>query len=131
MLREDVREELLKAALERRTVTYGFLMLKFGFTRGGESGQSVVSALSEIDRDEERHGGPGFAALVVRKDTGFPGGGFFSWKDIPADIRRNESDSQSPKLSEKEKAYVRARQEEIWTHYQKHNSDRIRQRSLA
>lgn len=130
MLREDVRQELLRAALERRTVTYGLLMLKFGFTRGGGGERSVVAALSEIDRDEARKGGPGFAALVVRKDTGFPGGGFFCWKDVPPEIRRSDAGSQNPRLSEKEKEYVRGQQEAIWNHYRRLRPDGPRQESL-
>jgi hypothetical protein len=121
MARDDVRRELLEAALARRTVTYGALMAKFGFTRGGTSGESVVAALDEIDRDEHLRGGPGFAAIVVRKDTGYPGGGFFCWKDTPAHVRRPQDQSQNPKLSQLEKDYIRERQEEIWRYYGAHN----------
>ncbi|HXW36495.1 MAG TPA: hypothetical protein VEJ36_01130 [Nitrososphaerales archaeon] len=130
MSREEVRKELLKAALERRKVTYGYLMNKFGFTRGGRAEESVVSILGEIDRDEERKGGPGFAAIVVRKDTGFPGGGFFCWKDVPEGIRRPNEKSQNPKLSQDEKDYVMSQQERIWRYYQGGNRSVERQQRL-
>ena len=118
---EGVRRELIAAALARRTVTYGQLMSKFGLGRG-DSGPSVVGALSEIDKREYMEGAPGFAAIVVRKDTGYPGGGFFCWEDLPLELRRPREKCQDPRLSEDEKAYVRAQQEKIWAYYQAHAS---------
>ena len=111
-----MRGELLTAALERRTVTYGQLMARFGLTRG-DSGKTVVGVLSEIDRHEHDVGARGFAAIVVRKDTGYPGGGFFCWDDVPSELRRPQEKCQDPKLSHAEKAYVREQQEKIWEYY--------------
>jgi hypothetical protein len=113
---EEMRRELLKAAQERKTVTYGQLMAQFGLSRG-ESGKTVVGMLSEIDREEYRTGAPGFAAIVVRKDTGYPGGGFFCWDDLPPELRRPPDKCQDPKLSPAEKAYIGDQQERIWRHY--------------
>ena len=73
--------------------------------------------LGEIDREEYRAGAPGFAAIVVRKDTGYPGGGFFCWDDLPPELRRPPERCQDPKLSPTEKAYVRALQNKIWEYY--------------
>lgn len=120
MVREEMRRELLKAACERKTVSYGYLMRLYGLTRGG-SEASVVSALSELDEAEARAGAPGFAAIVVRSDTGFPGGGFFCWKGIPAAIRRPESRANDPRLSTAEKDYVKGLQERIWSFYRSKN----------
>ncbi len=117
MTREEMRRVLLEAAYGRRTVTYGELMERFGFSRGGPSGESVVAALDEIDKEEHQMGGPGFAAIVVRKDTGFPGGGFFCWSGTPAHVRRPQDQSSNPKLSQGEKDYVRGLQEKIWAYY--------------
>lgn len=116
-----MRKELIKAAVERRTVTYGYLMEKFGISRGSSGGESVVGALGEIDKDEYRNGAPGFAAIVVRKDTGYPGGGFFCWDGIPVELRRPNGEGQNPRLSESEKRYVEAERERIWTYYRIHH----------
>jgi hypothetical protein len=118
MLFEKMRKELLQAAGEGRTVTYGHLMSKFELLRGGSGEASVVGALGEIDKDEHRKGAPGFAAIVVRKDTGFPGGGFFCWDDLPSNVKRPKDRGQNPTLSEAEKRYVRTQQEKIWTYYE-------------
>ena len=119
MVRGEMRRELMRAALERRTVTYGYLMKKFELARG-DTGETVVGVLGEIDREESRNGAPGFAAIVVRKDTGYPGGGFFCWEDIPANLRRPKERCQDPKLSQAEKDFVRGLQQEIWAYYHGH-----------
>ena len=120
VLREDVRRELIRAAAERRTVTYGHLMKKFGMSRGSSQDETVVGALDEIDKREHEVGAPGFAAIVVRKDTGYPGGGFFCWDDVPSEIRRPKEKGLDPRLSEPEVRYIRQQQERIWSYYQAH-----------
>ena len=116
MSSDEIRKVLLEAASARKTVTYGRLMELFGLVRG-EAGRSVVGMLGDIDRKETREGAPGFAAIVVRKDTGYPGGGFFCWDDVPAELRRPADKCQDPKLSQAEKAYVRKLQQKIWEYY--------------
>jgi hypothetical protein len=118
MSRDDVRGALLKAARGHRTLTYGFLMRKFHLSRGAPGGRGVVGVISDVDRREAKKGAPGFAAIVVRKDTGYPGGGFFCWEGVPSALRRPGRSGSNPKLSEAEKRYVRKLQEEIWTYYQ-------------
>jgi len=118
-LSEDVRRELLKAAKGHRTVTYGFLMKKFRLSRGATGGKGVVGAIGEVDRREVRNGAPGFAAIVVRKDTGYPGGGFFCWDGVTSALRRNKHEGSNPRLSDAEKRYVRRLQEEIWDYYKR------------
>ncbi len=117
-----MREELLQAALARRTVTYGYLMNRFGLARGG-IGESVVEVLGEIDEGESLASAPGFAAIVVRRDTGYPGGGFFCWEGIPDHLRRPKERSNDARLSLMEKGYVKEQQERIWTYYQGHGKD--------
>lgn len=119
MLSEEMRRELLKAARARRKVTYGYLMKRFGLTRGGQ-GLSVVAVLDEIDRGESLAGRPGFAAIVVRADTGYPGGGFFCWDGLPAHLRRPRERSSDPRLTPEQIGYVKERQEEIWSYYRGH-----------
>jgi hypothetical protein len=117
-LREDVRRELLKAAGDRRTVTYGSLMKKFRLSRGAPRGKGVVGVIGEVDGSEALRGAPGFAAIVVRKDTGYPGGGFFCWDGVPSALRRPKREGSNPRLSDAEKEYVGKSQEEIWSYYQ-------------
>lgn len=112
-----MRKELLSAARRRETVTYGMLMARFGLTRGDSGNKTVLGILGEVDREQSKMGAPGFAAMVVRKDTGYPGGGFFCWDDVPAELRRPLGKCQDPKLSYAEKAYVRKLQQEIWEYY--------------
>jgi hypothetical protein len=116
-LREDVRRELLKAASHQRTVTYGSLMRKFRLSRGAPGGNGVVGVVGEVDRREAQKGAPGFAAIVVRKDTGYPGGGFFCWDGVPSALRRPQREGSNPRLSGAEKKYIRKLQEEIWEYY--------------
>ncbi len=118
-LRDDVRRELLRAAASGRTVTYGSLMRRFRISRGAPGGKGIVGVISEIDRYEAQRKAPGFAAIVVRKDTGYPGGGFFCWDDISAALRRPKNEGSNPRLSDAEKEYVRRLQEEIWSFYRR------------
>lgn len=113
---DEMRKELFSAARRRETITYGQLMARFSLTRG-RSGKTVLGMVGEVDREESRKGAPGFAAIVVRKDTGYPGGGFFCWDDIPQKLRRHADECQNPKLSQAEKAYVRKLQQKIWEFY--------------
>lgn len=122
-MRDDVRRELLRAAADRRTVTYGFLMRKFRISRGAPHGKGIVGVIGEIDRHEARRKAPGFAAIVVRKDTGYPGGGFFCWDGIPPALMRAKREGLNPKMSDAEKKYVRGLQEGIWGFYQKELRD--------
>jgi len=117
-MRDDVRSELLMAASDRRTVSYGILMRKFRLSRGAPGRKGVVGVLGEVDRREAQKGAPGFAAIVVRKDTGYPGGGFFCWGGIPSALRRPKREGSNPRLSDAEKRYVRRLQEDMWRYYQ-------------
>ena len=47
------------------------------------------------------------AAIVVRKDTGYPGGGFFCWDGVPPALRRARREGSNPRLSDAEKRHVR------------------------
>ena len=110
---EEMREELIRAAAERRTLTYGYLMERFKMSRGSSPGETVVGALAEIDRREHAAGAPGFAAIVVRKDTGYPGGGFFTREGLPQGLRRPHGEGQNPVLTQAERRYVDGEREVI------------------
>ncbi len=110
---EVLRGELLKAARARGTMAYGELMKIMGVSRG----RPLFDAIVAVDRAEHARGAPGFAAIIVRKDTGFPGGGFFCDDDLPASLRRPFSRANDPKLSAAEMNYVKDAQKKIWDYY--------------
>ncbi|HYC11691.1 MAG TPA: hypothetical protein VEC02_03415 [Nitrososphaerales archaeon] len=96
-------------------------MRKFHLSRG----RRISAALGEADRAEHLRGAPGFAAIVVRKDTGYPGGGYFCDLDLPVSLRRPASRSTDPRLSTEEKDHVRVQQRRIWDYYGRGKAARI------
>ena len=110
---EGLRKELLRVARARGTLTYGEFMRILGISRGSP----LFEAISAVDRDEYRRGAPGFAAIIVRKDTGFPGGGFFCDDGLPQSLRRPFSRANDPKLSAAEMNYIKEAQRKIWDYY--------------
>ncbi len=110
---ETLRQELLRTARARGTLTYGELMRLMGVSRG----RPLFEAISAVDRGEYARGAPGFAAIIVRKDTGFPGGGFFCDDDLPPFLRRPFSRANDPRLSAAEMNYVKEAQRRIWDYY--------------
>lgn len=101
-----MRRVLVEAAVEEKTVTYGQLMKRFGLSRGSGRGKTVVGALEGIDRAERATGAPGFAAIVVRKDTGYPGQGFFA--------REGNGDSR---ITPEQKDCADREKERVWSYY--------------
>ena len=126
MLRKEVRKALIKAARKRRTVTYGYLMKKFRISRGHPRGCGIAGVIGEIGRYEHERGAPGFGAIVVRKDTGYPGGGYFCYGDLPRGLRRARSQGANPRLSAAEKKHIDVERETIWNYYQKRYLRRAR-----
>jgi len=110
---ENLRQELRKTAKARGTLTYGELMRILGISRG----RPLFEAISAVDKDEYRRGAPGFAAIIVRKDTGFPGGGFFCDNGLPLSVRRPFSRANDPKLSAAEMNFIKVEQKKIWDYY--------------
>ena len=110
---ELLRGELIKAAQARETFTYGQLMRLLGISRG----RPLFDAISEVDKAEYAKGAPGFAAIIVRKDTGYPGGGFFCDDDLPPTLRRPYSRASESSLSAAEMNYVKEAQKKIWDYY--------------
>ena len=110
---ESLREELVRAARAHGTLTYGALMKLLGISRG----RPLFDAIVEVDKAEYAKGAPGFAAIIVRKDTGFPGGGFFCDDGLPPELKRPFSRADDPKLSAAELNYVKEAQKKIWDYY--------------
>lgn len=76
-----------------------------------------MQAIGLVDRDEYARGAPGFAAIIVRHDTGFPGGGYFCDDELPAGLRRRRERSNDPRLSPAEKSYLLNQQSKVWDFY--------------
>ena len=110
---EDLRRELMRAAKARGTLTYGQLMKIMGVSRGAP----LFDVIAAVDRAEYSKGAPGFAAIIVRKDTGFPGGGFFCDDELPAALRRPYEKASDPRLTAAEANYVKVAQRKIWDYY--------------
>jgi len=110
-----MRKDLLKAARRGSTVTYGELMRRHKLSRG----RPLTAAIGAIDGPELAHGAPGFAAIIVRKDTRFPGGGYFCDDDLPPALRRPKERRTDPRLSSAEKDYILKQQRKIWSFYGK------------
>jgi hypothetical protein len=125
-MRKEVRDALIEVARKRKTITYGYLMKKFRISRGHPRGSGIAGVIGKISGYENERGAPGFGAIVVRKDTGYPGGGYFCYDDLPGGLRRARSQSANPKLSRAEKEYIDAERETIWNYYQNRYPKRAR-----
>jgi hypothetical protein len=111
--RAKMREQLIRAAASHSTVSYGTLMKVCRLSRG----RALSRAIADVDREEYAAGAPGFAAVIVRKDTGFPGGGYFCDDGLPSWLVRDRDRSTDPRLSLAEKDYVIGQQRRIWAYY--------------
>ena len=112
---EVLRRELARTARSQGKFTYGQIMKLLGISRG----RQLFDAIAEVDKAEYTKGAPGFAAIIVRKDTGYPGGGFFCDDDLPPTLRRPYERASDPKLSAAEMNYVKEAQRKIWEYYSK------------
>ena len=99
---------------------YGRLMKRHHLSRGRKLSQTI----DKIDRAECDTGAPGFASIVVRKDTGLPGGGYFCDPELPPGLRRPRRRSSDPRLSPAETSYVRQQQLKVWSYYSGKNAQR-------
>lgn len=111
---ESARTMLAASAGRREKVTYGQLMRRFKISRG----KALSLLIGAVDRREYESGAPGFAAIVVRKDTGYPGGGYFCDDGLPRGLRRPQARSTDPRLTPAEKSHLRKQQETVWDYYE-------------
>lgn len=73
--------------------------------------------IGAVDEAEYARGAPGFAAIVVRKDTSLPGGGYFCDISLSPRLRRSRGRATDPRLSSEEKAHILAQRKRIWQYY--------------
>jgi hypothetical protein len=101
---DHLQHLLLRAARERRAVTYGELLAFFERRVTRITVAALCRDLGAVCRRIEAAGGPDLACLVVRKADGLPGEGYF----LPL---RAEGSWAGPCTGPEALAFVRARQE--------------------
>ncbi|MBC8100598.1 MAG: hypothetical protein H7Y11_14240 [Armatimonadetes bacterium] len=79
-LKADMRTLLIETARQQRTVTYSALAAQLSLHHRAPAFHHLIRA---VDADETAAGRPSLAALVVRKDTGIPGAGFYAGAPMP------------------------------------------------
>jgi len=90
---------LLRVGAGGRTLTCGEVLRHFGRRMGPGNVARLCRDLGEVCRRVEARGGPDLACLVVRREDGLPGAGYFAGlRDAAADVE----------------ALVRARQEQAF-----------------
>jgi hypothetical protein len=77
-LKAEMRAILINQARQRATITYSSLAASMQTVHMHHRAPYFHKLLRDMDADEVRDGRPSLAALVVRKDTGIPGSGFFT-----------------------------------------------------
>jgi hypothetical protein len=87
-VKAEIHAILVEVAKAGQTITYSELtsMLQTAYVH--YHSQVLVQLLTDIGRDEHLAGRPVLPALVVTKQTGMPGGGYFRFG--PADDEMND-----------------------------------------
>lgn len=79
--RERARAAILECARRRETITYAGLAQSVSVTGFRPRSWALMALLGEVCRDEDPMHGVSIASLVVRKDTGMPGDGYFIYAE--------------------------------------------------
>lgn len=115
-LREDVVRLIVKAAKQGRIITYGEIMRKCRIPRGQptHNGKAIGDVVGRISEWTWENWGVYLSAIVVHKNTGYPGGGFFGLPGIPGEFARDEAGWADQRLTADEKAFLGKRQQEAF-----------------
>jgi hypothetical protein len=115
-IRDDVLLLLIRAAQKERTVGYGPIMRACGIPRGQavDNGKAIGNIVGVISEWTFERWGVYLSSIVVHKDTGYPGGGFFGLPGMPSRFRRDSSRWTDQALSADEKAFIDKRQEDVF-----------------
>ncbi len=81
-LKEEMRDILIGVARTCGTITYSELAAAIRTAHMHQRAPLFHKLIRDMDRDERRAGRPSLAALVVRKDSGIPGQGFYSGVNV-------------------------------------------------
>ena len=77
-MKEQIREMLIKVAGHNNTISYSEVGEVAGLDMANPGERSkLANILDEINREEHKHGRPLLSAVVVQKESGHPGTGFF------------------------------------------------------
>jgi hypothetical protein len=77
--REQARACLVACAGARETIAYSELCEQITVARFKPYHRSLMALLDEVCEEEDAVTGAVLATLVVRRDTGRPGDGYYSW----------------------------------------------------
>ena len=109
-----VRPYLVALAKDGRTVTYSILQSDLHLPR-----QDTGEILGEVSNREHKDGRPRLSALVVRKDTGLPGVGFFGLDGVPPQIRWPQEKEVSAEVTEKRASFALEERKRVFDYWQK------------
>ena len=76
--RREIKALLIEKALKNQNITYGALAGNITSCQLEHDSQELHALLGEISEQESRSGRGMLSVLVVRKDNGYPGKGFFT-----------------------------------------------------
>jgi hypothetical protein len=105
----EMREILTECARRRCTITYGDLARSIGAARLEPRSQRFAALLGAACTFEDSEGRPMIGSLVVRKDTGISGAGYFR---VARDLKHDVDDERAFWQTEVEKVYA-YRNEEV------------------
>lgn len=101
----QAKDHLIACARRRATTTYSELCSEVTAIHLRPYSFAIVAFLNEICTEEDAAHGVMLASLVVRKDTGIPGDGYFGHADR---LKRDVSDRE---------AFWRGEVERVWAEY--------------
>jgi hypothetical protein len=82
-LKEEMRDILIGVARTCSTITYSELAALIRTAHMHQRAPLFHKLIRDMDHDEDKAGRPSLAALVVRKDSGIPGQGFYAGASAP------------------------------------------------
>ncbi len=89
-MKEQIREVLINAAKQNNTIFYSEVgkVVELDMANPGERSK-LANILDEINREEHRLGKPLLSVVVVQKESGHPGKGFF---DLARELGKQKPD---------------------------------------
>jgi hypothetical protein len=104
---DRLERALIRAALERRPVTYGQLLAFFGWKVTRVTVGALCRDLGRLEERRTGEGWPDLACLVVRRSDKLPGEGYFN------SLRRGDGYA-GPNVGPAAEAFLRSRQERAY-----------------
>lgn len=99
----EMRDILVERARERHTITYGVLARAIGAARLQPRSRGFTALLGAACAFEDSEGRPMIGSLVVKKDTGIPGAGYFR---VARDLGHDVGDERAFWQAEVENVYT-------------------------